>query len=289
MSRPITNFVGSFKTNQYRVVELLLGSFFVAIAGLKIFGWSVEPYSRVGAFNSVQLQLVLIIFELSIGLLLIAGKSQLIGWITTLSTFAIFSGYSLYAVLIGQSSCGCFGAVKVNPMWTLGFDLFMVCLLLVRRPEINMKNINSQSLFNKLKIVLIGVSFVILFLSIALAIAYVGFGSPAAAIAFLRGETITLSPKVLEVGEGDRGEFKSEEIMLTNWGDKIVRIVGGSADCSISANAKLPLIVHPKQTISIPIVIRFPKNGGYFTRNGMLVLDDDGLQQVYFQFSGVSK
>jgi hypothetical protein len=40
--------------------------------------------------------------------------------------FALFAGHSLLLILQGAQSCGCFGAVEVNPVWTLLVDLFVL-------------------------------------------------------------------------------------------------------------------------------------------------------------------
>ncbi len=51
---------------------------------------------------------------------------------------AIFAGLwaaSLYQILDGRCSCGCFGSLVVNPWFTLIFDLAAVILLLKWRPE----------------------------------------------------------------------------------------------------------------------------------------------------------
>jgi len=52
--------------------------------------------------------------------------------ITLFSSFAL---YALFLVLSGAESCGCFGAVKVNPWWTILLDITLLGVLFLWQPE----------------------------------------------------------------------------------------------------------------------------------------------------------
>jgi len=57
-------------------------------------------------------------------------------WLVTISCFSIFAMVSFYkAAVLHESSCGCFGAVQVNPWITTSLDLAIIGLLIVFRPK----------------------------------------------------------------------------------------------------------------------------------------------------------
>lgn len=75
--------------------------------------------------------------ELLLGLLFASGLywHQLRWWAAAL--FTGFAGYTLYLILQGAESCGCFGPLKVHPWWTFSLDSAIVLGLLFskRTPE----------------------------------------------------------------------------------------------------------------------------------------------------------
>jgi hypothetical protein len=56
-------------------------------------------------------------------------------WFGTVGCFSIFTLVSFYKAVSGEGSCGCFGAVEVNPWFTSVFDLSIVCVLFFVRPK----------------------------------------------------------------------------------------------------------------------------------------------------------
>ena len=58
--------------------------------------------------------------ELAVGLRLILGRANVAAWAMAILIFGNFALLNVRAIWNGQSDCGCFGAVQVNPWWTLG-------------------------------------------------------------------------------------------------------------------------------------------------------------------------
>lgn len=56
-------------------------------------------------------------------------------WLASVVLFIVFASVSFYKVAIGADSCGCFGAVAVNPWYTFAFDVSVVITLLGCRPS----------------------------------------------------------------------------------------------------------------------------------------------------------
>lgn len=112
------------------------GTLLLLAAGLKVQGLGVDPVSRMGFFSTAEAQLVVIGFEVFLGLWLWSGKNAIGSWLTSLITFTVFAGVSFYQGWVGQTSCGCFGRVSINPWYTFGADLLVLALLIVGRPDL---------------------------------------------------------------------------------------------------------------------------------------------------------
>ena len=69
--------------------------------------------------------------ELTLGVLVLSGLYwRVLRWFV-LALFSGFAGYSLYIALDGETSCGCFGPIQINPWWTFGLDVAVVAGLLI--------------------------------------------------------------------------------------------------------------------------------------------------------------
>jgi hypothetical protein len=112
-------------SERYRASLLpgLIGVVLLATAWLKVLApadaASVQsaydiPYWLLAA--GIQLELV-------IGLLLVARVWTPWAWGAAVALFTSFAGISLLRALAGLESCGCFGAIRVNPWVTLAIDV----------------------------------------------------------------------------------------------------------------------------------------------------------------------
>lgn len=73
-------------------------------------------------------------FELLFGTWLIFGLLPKLTRLATIGCFSVFAAVSLYKALSREVSCGCFGAIAVNPWLTMCFDMIIVALLVIFRP-----------------------------------------------------------------------------------------------------------------------------------------------------------
>lgn len=95
----------------------ILGLLLIGAAGLKIYGLGVQPVAGIGIFSAPEFQVALIEFEIALSICLLWGARPILSWLIALITFAGFAAASLFLAAIGQSSCGCFGAlVSVSPI-----------------------------------------------------------------------------------------------------------------------------------------------------------------------------
>ena len=123
--------------NVHSIVLKILGILLLTAAILK--GWQLltEPLANKDIWSYRPILIFTVEFELALALWLLSGLFKKAAWLTSLAVFSVFSLITLYKGLSGADSCGCFGAVKVNP-WLILFaiDLPAVIALLIFRPVV---------------------------------------------------------------------------------------------------------------------------------------------------------
>jgi len=124
-----------------RASEMLSGALPVAVAILLLAAAGLKAYELIRWPVHTHLishgaRIAEILCEMFLGLWLLSGVHVRLARIIALTAFGAFSAVSLYHVLHGDYSCGCFGPVKVNPWWTLALDLAVMAALLAFRPRI---------------------------------------------------------------------------------------------------------------------------------------------------------
>jgi hypothetical protein len=91
---------------------------------------------------------------------------------------------------------------------------------------------------------------------------------------------------MVDMGEGLPEEVRQRKVELMNRTDQAVRVIGGTADCSCTVLADLPVTIPPGESRSITVSFRLPKASGIFNRKAALRLDDMGLRTVSFRLTG---
>lgn len=115
-----------------RIVRVLVGLFLIVVAGLKLYGLSVSAMPRTGILASPTIQSLVIGWELLLGVWLLSGIARTLSWRAAIVTFLSFTIVSGYYGIIGQVSCGCFGAVETSPWFTTALDFSIVSVLLAQ-------------------------------------------------------------------------------------------------------------------------------------------------------------
>lgn len=72
------------------------------------------------------LSVLLVQLELLFAIWLLAGRSARLARMAVIILFLVFAVVSLYRGISGESSCGCFGAVKVSPWISLLLDVLVI-------------------------------------------------------------------------------------------------------------------------------------------------------------------
>jgi hypothetical protein len=268
-------------TLSFRLVRVLLGSFLVAAAGLKVHGLALGPSSD-DFFLSPRLQIATIETETILGLWLLSGWSMRAARLLVLGFFAILAGTSFYLALAGQRSCGCFGRVAVNPWVTFTVDLAAMVLLLLCRPGPSTE-MRPVPWFREILKTAVGAAAFLILIAGAFLMAS---DNPAKALARMRGESIVVEPGVSDVGEGQIGAERAFQIRLTNYADQPIRIIGGTTTCSCIATNSLPISLEQGETRAIDVFVKFRGSVGEFHHGFELFTDDETQPVVVARFVG---
>ncbi len=271
----------------YQVVRCLLGSLLLVAALLKLNGLAADPVARMGIFSTPEFQVAVIEFELFLAVWLLWGKRPLGSWLVALATFAGFAAVSFYQGWIGQASCGCFGRLSVSPWYAFGLDVLVLTGLLVGRPDLKPLRENPRrGLAGAMLPAAWGLAGMVVIGGVLSGLAYFGFGSMPAALAYLRGERVSIDPRLVDVGEGPRGEARDVTVTLMNWTDRPVQLFGGTADCSCTVLHDLPVTIPAKESRSVSVQVRLSGSPGVFTRKVAFLVNDEGFKRIDFRMTG---
>jgi methylamine utilization protein MauE len=266
-----------------RLLLRFLGLALISAGALKAQGLFVPQLvgPEASGFGS-WFQVALIYGEILVGVWLIFGQSVQLNWLLACGLFSVFAVINAVKALEGETSCGCFGAIKANPWLVFSADLVVVLLLLWIRP----KFVVSANLLGAISGFLTNLGAGMGAFAAVLLVLILVFGSEERAIAQLRGDTCSINPEVVDFGDGEPGEFKTQRIFFRNWSRESIQIVGGSSGCSFRATTDLPITVPEQGIISLRVSIRFPKLPGRFAEGRYLVCGTKSLDMVHFLVRG---
>jgi len=113
----------------------LLGPLLIVAAALK-FGFRYEKnVNIIDKFDLTKVYIVFILLEFFLGSWLIAGCCNRQTKKLVEITFAIFCVAALILGLMGETSCGCFGNIKISPWYTFVFDSGILTAILLTRDK----------------------------------------------------------------------------------------------------------------------------------------------------------
>ena len=270
-----------------RIVARVVGALLLLAAALKAQGIALAPVSAMGMFAAGWFQVALVVAEVLLGVWLILGLAPLGSWALALAVFTVFAAFSSYQAIIGRSSCGCFGRLQVNPWYAFGFDVAVLMGLVWCRPSLKSAWENPRALAKAALLPAVCIFGGTLVLAGALmGAAHLAFGSMPAAIAFFRGERVSVEPAILDLGSAEPGESREVPLTITNWTEKPIRVFGGTANCSCTVLGDLPVNIPPRESRSITVRATLKGSPGVFTREGRFLIDDNGFSRVGFTLIG---
>jgi hypothetical protein len=209
-------------------------------------------------------------------------------WLASLALFGAFAAVSLYLGWIGQTSCGCTGTLlSVSPWFAFGFDVFMLAILGLARPQWDAFRNSSRAEFaTAVQPAVYAMGAVLVFSGLLFGTIYLTFGSVPAAAAFVRGDRISIRPGLVDLGAATAGEGREIEIEVCNWSDEPMRVIGGTSDCSCTVLQDLPLEIPAHESRTVTVAVRSGDRPGIFTRTAALLVDDRGTKRIGFRITG---
>ena len=214
----------------YSLVSRSLGILLLAAAGLKLNGLAVDPVGRMGLFTLPAFQIAVVEFEIFLAVWLLWGRQPLGSWATALGVFTVFAGVSAYQGWIGRASCGCFGQLSVSPWYAFGIDDTVLLALILARPDLESLRRQPRLLMMSALPIAYGLIGAFAVLTLLAGVASLMYGSADTALAHLRGERISLYPRLVDVGTGAPGEIREGTIEVVNRTDHSIRLIGGTKD-----------------------------------------------------------
>ena len=255
---------------------MALGALLLTAGALKTYGLSVSPLPSVGGLSVPAVQYSVVTWEFVLGSLLVLGAFRPLPWILAIGTFFAFAVVSGYLGMIGQASCGCFGAIKASP-WA-AVDVVAVAALSIARPNRDEWQIATMKPLLLRTAVLLGgalASFAIIALGCTLF-----FGSISATLATLQGESLS-APSYVNFGSAKPGDYLERTITIKNWTAKPVRLIGGTSDCSCITTSEMPLTIPSGESLTLTIKLAVPEsNAGAFTRIASIWTDCDQQRTI---------
>jgi hypothetical protein len=123
-----------FTACRWTFVRFFIIAVLLTAATLKAWQLATEPVLGEVLLHSRLLNVLIVEFEIFFSFWLIAGLLPKLTWLASIVLFSVFTIVSLFKAVTGETSCGCFGNVTVNPWITTVFDITVVGLLLFVKP-----------------------------------------------------------------------------------------------------------------------------------------------------------
>ena len=117
------------------IVRLIVATVLAVAATLKCYQLVTTLSLGDSIFETRWFQILLVECEFALAVILLFGIIPKISWLVTTILFTVLSVVSLFRGLSGAESCGCFGAVQVNPFIIFLLDVGIVALLIGFRPK----------------------------------------------------------------------------------------------------------------------------------------------------------
>lgn len=269
----------------FTVVRIVLGVLLLATAGLKLFDPSPDSFSGLELLSSPRWQMAAIEAEAVLGLWLLSGAFPRLLWLAALIGFALLGSVSMYMGFERQPSCGCLGAkLTVSPWYALTLDLAALAALVWWRRRQGHRADGSYSVAIRRVLAVAAGSGVTVLAGLG-GLTWM-YGSPSEALVHVRGESLTVEPSLINVGDGVAGEQRTFPIQLSNFRDTPIKVIGGTANCTCIATSALPIIVPPRDSRLIAVRINFRGSPGRFQHSFVLYTNVAGQATVTARFAG---
>lgn len=125
------NVIESKPRRGWLIVRFFIGMILLLASGLK----AAAPSLGDGLLHNWWFNVFVVEFELFFGIWLFFGLLPKLTWLATIGLFSIFLVVSFYKAISGATTCGCWGNVEISPVYTVLFDVSVIGLLIMFRPN----------------------------------------------------------------------------------------------------------------------------------------------------------
>lgn len=154
-------------------------------------------------------------------------------------------------------------------------DLGVVAALVGLPPEAS-----PDGLFTRVRSDLVGVGWYVLavvaVVAVLVAVGIGVYGSFDQALARVKGETLSVFPRVIRLGTLQPGSQARGSITIVNRGTAVFRVIGGTSDCSCVTTEDLPVSVEPGSSVIVQVTVTLAGGHGEFRRQVWLIVEQDG-------------
>jgi hypothetical protein len=116
------------------LIPYLVSSFLLIASILKGYDLATIPTAETNLWTSRWFLIAVVEAEFALGLWLMSGLLSPFARWTALGVFMAFFFVSISKALAGETNCGCFGPVSVNPRYTAGLDFGVILCLYLWHP-----------------------------------------------------------------------------------------------------------------------------------------------------------
>lgn len=218
----------------------------------------------IGKFNlnylssDPRLSLLIVDWEIILGIWLVLGKNSLVPWLFSFLTFLGFAITGFVLALSGFASCGCLGLLQVNPWIMFTVDVAALLLLLKIRPALkDVYNIKCKQAIPFALVIIFGITLAILCESTQ-------FGQNIKAK--IRGDQVVLRQSKVNLGIGQMDEWLEHNAEAVNWSSETVRIYGGTSACNFDILQDCPIDIKPLQEVKLRVRLHLKNPEGIFVK-----------------------
>ncbi len=111
------------------LLRSLVGCLLLVACVLKGYEFTTTPVLETSVWPSRWIRIGEAEFEFLLGLWLLVGAYAKQSRVVAFGTFTVFSGVALTKAASGETSCSCFGTVRLEPSYVLLFDLAVLVAL----------------------------------------------------------------------------------------------------------------------------------------------------------------
>lgn len=263
------------------ISTIAIGTMLILTATLKLYDFLFVPFQPDLLLLQRWQHLVLMKIEFVLGIWLLSGLAVYVSRWVGIIFFSAAAMASIYLVLIGQPSCGCFGSIKISPWISLTVDVVAVLVLLI----VNRTGTQPVQSFVHKTLMPIGLG-TMLILGVIIELFFLTVSDPERKLAQWRGDVVTVSPSVLDVGSGKVGESKLVVLRVHNNSNQPINIVGGTSSCACITLRDLPVTIQSGGYKEIGVIIKYVGLPGQFVRQFVLYTDHLSARVFYSSFRG---